>query len=58
MGFNAHDLKVAFEDGIAAERQRFAELLRNMITEGEFAEVFGVQRLDPINDGHLDIGEI
>jgi hypothetical protein len=53
MGFDAHDLKVAFEDGIAAERQRVAELLRSMITDNE-------QSILPKTDTetYLDIGEV
>lgn len=56
MSFEAHDLKVAFDDGVKAERERIMSLLQSMIAAGERD---GQSNLgDLIADGYLDIGEI
>ena len=62
MSFNAHDLKVAFEDGIKAERTRLLELLRNKImyeghTDNAILEYNYYVKLFN-SDDHWDIGEL
>jgi hypothetical protein len=52
MGFDAHDLKVAFDDGVKAEQERLAAMLRKLIDTGSD------ESLANVLDGYLDIGEI
>jgi hypothetical protein len=56
MSFNAHDLKVAFDDGVMAERARILEMLRNTLINDKRNDTNQLETL--IYSDYLDIGEI